>query len=77
MGEEIVLEVIDHRNSLLEEFFCTAAVHEDGLCTKHLRHFRQNGCTTLCHEPVTEFTYEGIGGDTRETIRTATLQSDA
>ena len=61
--EEILLEVIDHGYRLVEQPFRTAAVHQDGLGTEHLRHFGQHAGAALCHEPVAELTYERIGGD--------------
>ena len=68
MREEVVLDIVYHRNGLVEELLCTTTVHQNCLGTEHLRHFRQHGCTALSHEPVAEFAYQGIGSDTRESV---------
>ena len=63
MRQEILLEVIDHRYRLVEEFFGAAAVHQDGLSTKHLGHFGEHAGTALSHKPVAELTHKRIGGN--------------
>ena len=77
MAQEVFLEVINQVNSLVEEFLVLATVHQNGFCAKHFRHLCQDACTTLCNEPVAEFTYQWVGCDSAETVRTATLQTYA
>ena len=77
MAEEVLLEVVDEVNSLVEEFLVFTTVHQDGLCTKHLRHLGEDRCSALSNQPVREFTYQWIGCDSAEAVRTATLQTYA
>ena len=77
MREEILLEVVDQFHRLLEQFGRLTAVHQDGLCTKHLGHLGQNARAALCHQPVAELADERIGGDAREAVAAATLQAYA
>ena len=77
MREEILLEVIDHRDGLVEETLSPTTVHEDSLGTEHLRDLCQHRCAPLSDEPVGELTHEWVGGDARETVGATTLQTDA
>ena len=77
MTKEILLEVVHHRHSLVKQFGGLAAVHEYCLCSKHLRHLGEDGCSALSHEPVGELTHKRIGGDATESIAATTFQSNA
>ena len=77
MRQEVVLEVIDHGNGLIKERLCFATVHENRLSTKHLGYLCEYRRTALGNEPIREFAYQRISGDARETIGTATLQTNA
>ena len=77
MGEEVVLEIVDERDGLLEQLGRLATVHEDGLGTKHLGHLGEHARAALCHEPVAELAYERIGGDAREAVAAAALETYA
>ena len=77
VGEEIVLEIVDHRDGLLEQLGGLATVHEDGFGTEHLGNLGEHAGATLSHEPVREFTDKWIGGDATETVGATTLQTDA
>ena len=73
--EEILFEVIDHRDRLIEQLFRPTTVHQDRFSTKHLRHLGQHAGAALSHEPVAELSHKRIGCDTRETVRATTLQT--
>ena len=75
--EEVFLEVVDHRYRLVEEIFRATAVHQDGLCTEHLRYLGQYAGAALGYQPVGEFANERVGSDTAETVRATTFQTDA
>lgn len=78
MGEEVVLEVVDHRDGVLKKAFIGTTFHEDRLCTEHLGHFGKDcGATFLLTEVVGESAKERIGSDAGEAIRATTLQADA
>ena len=77
MRQEVLLEVVDELHGLLEELRCLAAVHENGLGAKHFRHLGKDARSALRHQPVAELTHEGVGGDAREAVAAATLQTDA
>ena len=77
MTQEVLLEVVNQVNGLVEEFLVLATVHQNGFCAKHFRHLCQDACTALCNEPVAEFTYQWVGCNSAEAVRTATLQTYA
>ena len=39
---------------LFEQLLSAAAVHQDGFCAEHFRHFRQYAGAALCYEEVGE-----------------------
>ena len=75
MTDIIILEIIDQIHRLLEGFFILTMIHQNRLCTKHLRHLRQNGGTAGSPQQVREGADQRISGNTGESIRTTTLQS--
>ena len=77
MAEEVLLEVVDEVYGLLEELLILAAVHEDGLCAKHLWHLGEDAGSALCYQPVGELAYQWIAGDAAESIGATALQADA
>ena len=52
--EEVVLEIINHRDRLIEQLWCLTTVHENSLCAKHLRNLGQDARATLSYQPVGE-----------------------
>ena len=77
MRQEVVLEVVNHRNGLVEKLWCLAAIHEDGLSTKHLRYLSQYAGAALSYEPVAKLTHQWVCRNAREAVRAATLQANA
>ena len=77
MTQEVFLEIIDEVNGLVEQFLVLATVHENRLCTEHLRHLSKDRSTALSNEPIRELTYQWVGGNTAETVRSTALQTYA
>ena len=77
MREEILLEVVDEAYGLIEEVGSFAAVHEDSLCSKHFWHFCEHCCAALTYDEIGENAEERVGCDTRETIGSTALETNA
>ena len=75
MTQEILLEIINHRNGLAEKLRRLATVHQDGLGAKHLGYLGQHTRAALGHQPIAELAHKGISGDTTEAIGTSALQA--
>ena len=76
VAQEILFEIINHRDGLLKELGRLATVHQNSLGTKHLWHLSQYAGTTLSHEPVAELAHKGIGGNAAKAIRATALQTN-
>ena len=73
VAREVVLETVDHIHGLVKEFFCSAAVHQNGLSAEHLGHFGENRCAAFGDEHITECTNSGICRDTGKSVRSTAL----
>ena len=77
MAEEVFLEIVNHGDGLVKEFCALAAVHENSLCTEHLGHLGEDGCSALGHKPVGEFADKRICGNAAESVAASALESHA
>ncbi len=77
MTQEVFLEIIDEVNGFIEQFLVLTTVHENRLCTEHLRHLSKDRSTALSNEPIRELTYQWVGSNTAEPVRTTALQTYA
>ena len=61
---------------LIKGLFVLAAGHEDSLRAEHFRHFSKDCGTSLSYNPVREASQKRICGDSRESVGSATFQTD-
>ncbi len=75
MGNEVLLEVIDHRNQLAKSFFVTTVVHQQLLGAEHFRHFGQHRGAAVRNHVVRETPQHRVGGNTGQAVRAAAFQT--
>ena len=63
VGNEVLLEVINHGDQLAERFFIAAVVHQQLLGAEHFRYFGQHGSTAVSNQVVRETAQHRVSGD--------------
>ena len=75
MGNEVLLEVIDHRHQLAKRLFVTAMAHQQLLSAKHFRNFGQHGGATVGNHIVGETSQHRVSRDAGQAVRPAAFQT--
>ena len=75
VGNEVLLEVINHGDQLAERFFIAAVVHQQLLGAEHFRHFGQHCSSAVSNHVVGETAQHRVGGNTGEAVRAAAFQT--
>ena len=76
VADEILLEAVDHLDSLLKDFLVLAAIHQETLGTKHFRHLGQHGGAAAGAQHIAETANRRVGGDAGQAVRAAALHAD-
>ena len=68
VGDEVVLEAVQHLLCLGKDFRGAATPHQHSLGTEHLRYLREDRAAPLPNQQVAEPTYCRIGCNPRKSI---------
>ncbi len=76
MGDKIAFEIVDHVDGFAEGLPVAAAAHQNALGAEHLRHFGQYRGAAVGDHIVGKAPQQRVGGNARQSIRTAALQAE-
>lgn len=74
--DEILLEIRHQCRQLPLHRLVGTTAEQHTLCAEHLRHLRQQRRAAHGHRPISDVAHQRIGGDVRQTVGAAALETD-
>ena len=76
MADEVVLKAVEHVGGGVKDLLVLAAVEQDALGAKHLRHLGQYRRAAARDDHIAHATDRGVGGNARKAVGAAALKTD-